>query len=149
MASYLNYTMSGSQTKQYSVTNDLDAWPNYVVQALNSTVDIAGMMSGLAASITTFIRQSDNRGSLPDTIATGKAWKDETYVHVSWASFALPVSVLLAATIFLFVTMIRVSRERIPVWKSSSLAALFHGLTGENGDIAHAALQDGRPIKEI
>jgi hypothetical protein len=82
MASYLNYTMSGSQLMQYSETDEQDQWPNDVMQALNSTIDIAGMMSGVASSITTFMRQSDNRGSLPDTIATGIAFKEETYVHV-------------------------------------------------------------------
>ena len=47
MASYLNYTMSGSQAMQYSETNEQDQWPNDVMQALNSTIDIAGMMSVL------------------------------------------------------------------------------------------------------
>jgi hypothetical protein len=147
MASYLNYTMSGSQAMQYSETDEQDRWPNDVMQALNSTIDIAGMMSDLASSITTFMRQSDNRGNLPDTIATGIALKEETYVHVRWAWIALPVLDLLAAMIFLLVTIIRASRERIPVWKSSSLATLFTGLTEDDEDMAKTSFRGGRPVK--
>jgi hypothetical protein len=147
MASYLNYTMSGSQLMQSSETNGQDQWPNDVMQALNSTIDIAGMMSGLASSITTFMRQSDNRGSLLDTIATGIALKEETYVHVRWAWIALPVLDLLAAMIFLLVTIIRASRERIPVWKSSGLATLFNGLTEDDEDMVQTSFQGGRPVR--
>ena len=93
------------------------------------------------------MRQSDSRGNLPDTIATGIALKAETYVHVRWAWIALPVLDLLAAVIFLLVTIIRASRERIPVWKSSSLATLFTGLTEDDEDMAKTSFRGGRPVR--
>jgi hypothetical protein len=118
------------------------------MQALNSTVDIAGMMTGLASSITNFMRQSSNRGSSPNIIATGIALKTETYVSVRWPWIALPVAVLLLSTIFLFTTMIRASKERIPVRKSSSLAMVFH-LTSDDIGVAQPPFRDGMSLYRI
>jgi hypothetical protein len=149
MAAYLNYTMSGSQAMEASETNPQDKWPNDVVQALNSTVDIAGMMAGLASSITIFMRQSDNRGSFPDTAVAGVSLKTETYVYVRWAWIALPATALFLSTIFLLTTMIRASKEQTPVWKSSSLAILFHGLSDDDARIARSSFRGSMSASRV
>lgn len=128
MATYLNRTMSGSQLMQHSETDNINKWPNDVMQALNSTVNIASLMDGLATSVTGFMRQSDNRGNLKDRTTTGVALKHETYLHVRWAWIVLPAVALILSVLFLIMTMILASKQRIPVWKSSSLPVLFHGL---------------------
>ena len=135
MATYLNQTMSGVQLVKWSEINLNNNWPVDILQALNSRVDIAGMMTGLASSVTTFIRQSDNRGSLADTTVTGTAQRTETYVHVRWSWFALPAAALVLSIIFLLTAILLTSKERIPVWKSSSLALLLLTLDDNNTGI--------------
>ncbi|KAK8102965.1 hypothetical protein PG984_016111 [Apiospora sp. TS-2023a] len=56
----------------------------------------------------------------------GKAWRQETYIEVRWVFLTLPLVVLVATLGLLGVAVWRSWGKGARVWKSSSLALLFH-----------------------
>lgn len=56
----------------------------------------------------------------------GKAWRQETYIKVRWAFMTLPLLVLVATLALLGAAVGRSMGKGARVWKSSSLALLFH-----------------------
>lgn len=70
-------------------------------------------------------------------------------IHVQWAWLALPTSLVVLALILQIVTMVRTSRRDTPVWKSSTLALVFHG-RGEvqEGVVHHLASAGGSGIPD-
>jgi Protein of unknown function (DUF3176) len=135
LAQYLNHTLSGShlsRTAEVGTFDDPEAWPNDVMAALNTTVDIADIMDGLATSMTTYIRELDNGGIDDEPFQQGATLITETYVHLRWAWIALPLALVLSSAVLLSVTIAKASRDKLPIWKTSALAALFHGLEAEN-----------------
>ncbi|KAK7972695.1 hypothetical protein PG988_006829 [Apiospora saccharicola] len=56
----------------------------------------------------------------------GKAWRQETYIDVRWVFLTLPLVVLVATLGLLCVAVWRSWGKGARVWKSSSLALLFH-----------------------
>ncbi|KAI9738733.1 MAG: hypothetical protein M1834_008238 [Cirrosporium novae-zelandiae] len=99
------------------------------MQAFRSSAESLGRMqklfTNLATSMTNNIREEGGANS------TGTAWKTETYIHIRWQWLILPVSLLMLSLVFLIITMLVSNKQNIPVWKSSQLALLFHGLTPE------------------
>ncbi|OAG06952.1 uncharacterized protein CC84DRAFT_1195324 [Paraphaeosphaeria sporulosa] len=81
------------------------------------------LMSDLAVSMTTAFRGF--MGAVP---VSGKSTSMESYVHVRWGFSILPVAVVLATVLFLIAGMVLTRRSQTKLWKSSALAALFHGL---------------------
>ena len=65
--------------------------------------------------------------------ALGVTWQSETIVRVRWAWLSLPAALLAASLVFLGATVLGTTRGRVGIWKSSTLALLFHGL-GERGE---------------
>jgi hypothetical protein len=128
VASYFNHTLSGMQLSSTAEVS-YDNWANDVMQALSTTTDIAGMMAGAATSITKYIREADNRGIAS---VTGTSLKTEILVKVRWWWITLPVLLVFLSAAFLVATMMRAAHDRLPVWKTSSLAALFHGFEQRN-----------------
>jgi hypothetical protein len=61
----------------------------------------------------------------------------DIYVHVHWPWIALPACVMASSLFFLALAMLQSHRYRIQVWKSSTLALLFHGLDRPVEDAAH------------
>ncbi|OCL11352.1 hypothetical protein AOQ84DRAFT_386904 [Glonium stellatum] len=93
-----------------------------VLSALNQTSNITFLMNNVAVAMTNYIR---NTNSL---FIYGQAGTMETFTHVTWYWLILPVFVILGAFIFLLVAILETSRNEAKLWKSSSLALLFHGL---------------------
>ncbi|KAF2136026.1 uncharacterized protein K452DRAFT_149349 [Aplosporella prunicola CBS 121167] len=62
------------------------------------------------------------------TTATGTAWVPETYIIIRWPWIILP-SVLVLLTAIFFTATIFIS-HKAPLWKSSLIPLLFHGLHG-------------------
>ena len=83
-------------------------------------------MDDLATSMTVAFRSFV--GGVP---VDGQAFSSETYVHVRWGWIALPVSVVLFTALFLMAAIWRSRMSNTQVWKSSTLAVLFHGLDEE------------------
>ncbi|KAK8073945.1 hypothetical protein PG994_004844 [Apiospora phragmitis] len=83
----------------------------------------------------------------------GKAWRQETYIKVRWAFLTLPLLVLVA-TLALLCAAVRRSRGKgARVWKSSSLALLFHDVYTEVAVVEEeeereeeAGLRGGNPM---
>ena len=83
----------------------------------------------LAQSLTTWIRTSQgNSFDLGMGQAVGVTWTGETTKKVQWAWLALPCVLLAGTLLFLCFTIIRAQKQHFGIWKSSSLALLFHGL---------------------
>ena len=95
-----------------------------VIHSLYNTQDYSKSIENLATSMTNNIRQQNDSGSSP---FEGIAYKTETYVHVRWAWFAYPATLLALSLLYLLGTIIESRNREILVWKSSNLALLLHG----------------------
>ncbi|KAF2138173.1 uncharacterized protein K452DRAFT_198829, partial [Aplosporella prunicola CBS 121167] len=58
----------------------------------------------------------------------GIAYSNETYVVVRWEWAIFPVLLVLIGAIFLIANLWINGHHRVPLWKSSLLPLLFHGL---------------------
>lgn len=58
----------------------------------------------------------------------GKAWKYIRIVKVEWPWLAIPLSLLLISGLFLIATVIRSSKDKVGIYKTSALASLFSGV---------------------
>lgn len=91
--------------------------------SLFKSANLSRTMEDVAESMTNAIRQCGDA-----TEVHGQAFRDETYMRVRWAWFALPASlVFLTAAILIAAVRIN-SRNKVMLWKSSMLPLLFHGL---------------------
>ena len=95
-----------------------------VIHSLYNTQDYSKSIENLATSMTNNIRQQNDSGSSP---FEGIAYKTETYVHVRWAWFAYPATLLALSLLYLLGTIMESRNREILVWKSSNLALLLHG----------------------
>lgn len=90
----------------------------------------------LAQSLTTWIRTSQKSSvDLGMGEAVGTIWRSETVVKVRWGWLSLPCVVLAGTSVFLGFTIMGTRKKQLGIWKSSSLALLFHGLGKESGEI--------------
>jgi hypothetical protein len=87
------------------------------------------LMNDLAVSMTTAFRGFN--GAVP---TNGTSITTESYVHVRWGFAVLPVAVVVACLVFLLASMAMTRTSNTQLWKSSALAALFHGLDKETRD---------------
>ena len=69
-------------------------------------------------------------------------------IHVQWGWLALPTSLVILAPILQLVTMVRTNRRDTPVWKSSTLALVFHGREVQEGLAHHLAPPRGSGIPD-
>ncbi|EXJ90956.1 hypothetical protein A1O1_04063 [Capronia coronata CBS 617.96] len=99
-----------------------------IMQALHLADDLGALMASFAASMSDHIR------NVSAVTETGTAWAMESYIQVRWRWLILPMS-LGPASLCSLCAVICISRRReVQVWKSSTLATLFHGLDNlENG----------------
>lgn len=95
-----------------------------IIHAFFEADNISERIDNLAVSMSNNIRQQNSSGSKP---FQGTAWGSQTYVNVRWAWLAYPLTVLLISLISLALTIFHTSRFKVNVWKSSTLALLFHG----------------------
>ncbi|KAK1813629.1 polynucleotide adenylyltransferase [Friedmanniomyces endolithicus] len=82
------------------------------------------LMTQVATSLTTFMRQSEN----PSHSVVGNTIYVKSFVQARWYWLISPVSLLLLILFFMLSTITLSARRGIPTWKSSSLAVLIHGL---------------------
>lgn len=91
-------------------------------QALWETDNLTALFEGLAVSMSNAIRS----GADIRTPQQGKTGIMITYYEVEWPWISLYITLYVASVAFLIVTMYQ-GREKAPVWKGSSLAALSFG----------------------
>lgn len=103
------------------------ARPRQMTAQVLLTSNITKVAANIARRMTDQIRNGRNA-----TRAEGTAFVQESYIRVRWGWLALPAGVLLASTGVFVVCVLYNERRRIVLWKSSSLALLFHFLDGWN-----------------
>lgn len=101
------------------------------------------MFSSIASSLTAVIRAYPNN-AYPITnngVATiyGSAWTNDTYVYIKWEWLILPISLVALTILFLAITIVQTKRNDMAIWKTSTLALLFHGLRADD-----VGLPDGK-----
>ena len=122
MNSFMSETFTGSGGINSSSSGS--AFSSDVIHALYDTKDYSKSIENLATSMTNNIRQQNDSGSSP---FEGVAYETETYVHVRWAWFTYPATVLALSLLYLLGTIIESRNRDILIWKSSTLALLLLG----------------------
>lgn len=91
---------------------------------LSSSKNISQTISDIVDTMTIQIMVGPKSTKLNGTL-----YIPETYIVVRWPWFILPSSLVLLSIIFFGLT-VRRSTRRVPLWRSSVLPYLFHGLEG-------------------
>ena len=120
----INSFMSKTFTGFGGINNSGSAFSSDVMQALYDSSNLTQRIDNLATSMSNNIRSQDDNVTGP---VYGIAWASETYVHVRWAWFAFPATLVLLGVLFLLGTAIETSHRDVVVWKSNNLALIFHG----------------------
>ncbi|KAL9618782.1 MAG: hypothetical protein Q9160_006576 [Pyrenula sp. 1 TL-2023] len=94
------------------------------MESLNST---APFFESIADVTTALLRSFETNPAVENI--TGYAFGPETYIRVRWQWFLMPVSVVFLSTMFLILTILQ-SWHQEHLYRSSTLAELFHGLEG-------------------
>ena len=92
------------------------------------TIGFEEAMKRIAASLTRLGLKS-TKESVHGTVKT-----DKIFVSVQWPWLAFPASLVLLGTIFLVITIVLSRKNHVPLWKSSTLPSLYHGLEKFGGD---------------
>ncbi|TID20949.1 hypothetical protein E2P81_ATG05579 [Venturia nashicola] len=93
--------------------------------------NISKVIDDIAVTVTNQIR-SQSQDNLNATMMQGEVRVKETYVKVRWPWLILPLLETILATILLISSIIM--NGKTPLWKSSMVACLVHGLDGWNDD---------------
>jgi len=96
--------------------------------------DIPSMIGNLADSLTKMIRTSGD-----EILVAGQGFQNETFIKIQWPWISLPVLVIISANFLLAIVIIQTKRRQAPVWKSSVLALLLHGLETNTVDTRGSA----------
>ncbi|KAI1383618.1 uncharacterized protein F4822DRAFT_421166 [Hypoxylon trugodes] len=117
-------TRGPNQNSSSSTSNSPLITPN-IGLALSETGDIPDLMRQIADSMTEALRTSVN-----STVVTGVGMNTVTYIAITWAWLALPIALVVLTFLMLLLVIFRNGARGVPIWKSSSLALLFHDLQG-------------------
>ncbi|KAB8226320.1 hypothetical protein BDV33DRAFT_197317 [Aspergillus novoparasiticus] len=110
----------------YSSTGTTMSWspsPS-MKRVMTSGLDV--VLKNIASSLTKYSLDFSN------FTVNGAAKVPEVYVSVNWRFLSLPVAVLLLGFIFIVSTILISHKMKAPIWKSSLLPVLYHGLRGAN-----------------
>lgn len=113
-----------------------------ILQLLAQSLDVNNTMKAVADAITEVIRISPN-----STSAIGSAFVQTTFIHVQWGWLALPISLMLMTVVLLAIVIVQSHVKKAVVWKSSSLAMLFHRTEG--WDIPPGSVSDRHELEEM
>lgn len=103
------------------------------IRVVNNTGDILvqspePLMDRIAMGMTNHMRNSADKASA----AAGTASEAKTIVRARWMWAIFPVALLTMTIGFLLSTVVVSVRTQTPIWKSSSLASLLHGLDDDS-----------------
>lgn len=90
-------------------------------------LNMSAVFEAMAVSLTAAVR-SYRYDETTLQMVKGQAFKGVPRLRVRWSWIALPVVLQIASLVLLCYTALRTSRNRLPVWKSSALAAVFFGV---------------------
>jgi hypothetical protein len=106
-----------SQTDAYEYTTS-----RFNTVGPQSTRNLSERLENVAVALTNWGLQTTN-----DTWS-GDAYADESFVRVRWHWIAMPAFLELASLALLVLTIVHSRRMDIPLWKSSVLALIYHGV---------------------
>jgi hypothetical protein len=112
-------------------TSDKEA----VARALYMQSNISQIFENIANSMTNKIREGPNA-----TKIYGTSYREETYIHVTWAWLILPGVVVFMAVVLLAASIVSSRGLNGGLWKNSALALLFTQIRG----CEHEGLKVGR-----
>lgn len=101
---------------------------NMLPTGLNASSDIPKTMERIAAAMTNRLRDMSSHK------VQGLSGSMELYVRVSWLWLLLPGFSVTFGTLLLVAVMITTRKHKLPIWKTSELALLFHGLDFQVGN---------------
>lgn len=113
----------------YPVFPDADIGLHGIGDVMFKDRNISRTFQNIAASMTEQVRMSNS-----SFMVAGVAWDNETYVLVRWAWITLPLVVLCMSVVVLIATIRTNGGRKERLWKSSSLALLFHRVHGLQED---------------
>lgn len=120
----------GGYPDWHQTSTVLEAFHDYGYATLET---LSARFQGMAGAMTSFMRR--NPGDVPSESripANGTAVISDTCVAVDWYWILLPVSLVSLAVSYFVVTICLIARaEYQNMWKSSSVATLYHGLDPE------------------
>lgn len=91
------------------------------------------MMDRLAVSMTNDI--CNKAGPYGALVANGTTLGQQVVVEVAWGWLALPAAAVAMSALFVLVTITQNNLLSCPVWKSSTLAEMYHGLIYPSQDL--------------
>ena len=113
-----------------------------VAQLLAESPDMNETIRNIADSMTESLRTGANGTTVP-----GRSYSRTTYIQVEWAWLALPVSLMVMSIILLMIVIMQTHVKGAAVWKSSSLALLFHQLDG--WDVPAGSVTDRHTLERM
>ncbi|KAF2136006.1 uncharacterized protein K452DRAFT_345190 [Aplosporella prunicola CBS 121167] len=118
-------------------------WLQLLYQNGSATMDtVNSYWKNIAEAMTAQIRHSAT-GPESTRYAFGKAWSQQTCIHVRWAWISFPAMLMVLSFCFFVAVMFQSwENEWKGDWKSSALAPIFHGL-GQGCD-----LQESKMMKD-
>ena len=124
LADYLETLLKGdAHLQNYIVFGaPITGYSSDVLQALYNNPDINQTIANLATSMGNHIRLKGV------SYASGTTEAMVTYIHVRWLWLILPFSLEALTLLTLITTTVLSAGRGIPIWKSSALAPMFHGL---------------------
>ncbi|KAI6084772.1 hypothetical protein F4821DRAFT_279885 [Hypoxylon rubiginosum] len=66
------------------------------------------------------------------TRANGTVWIQDTVIQIQWSWMGLPIALVVLGTLFLVATSVIDRKYGVPLWKSSQIPFLFHGVEDWN-----------------
>lgn len=109
-----------SVTSGSGTNSNIDS--NMLLSGFNLSTNIPKTMDRVAAAMTNRLRDMSN------LTVQGQSGSMELYIRVSWWWLLLPILTVIFGTILLVSVMIMTRKHKLPIWKTSELALLFHGL---------------------
>lgn len=125
MAKVLQQTFEGGLDSRYDRSfrfYQLADPTNIYLVGLNTSINIPKTMDRVAAAMSNRLRD------ISDITVEGQSGSMELYIRVSWWWLLLPTSTVVFATFFLISITITTRKHKVPIWKTSELTLLFHGL---------------------
>ncbi|CAG8254869.1 unnamed protein product [Penicillium salamii] len=117
---FFNYQRDGSSPNTGQI---IDYFTNRC-----DNIGFENIMSNVAASFTK-LQLEKTKGTF-----SGTAHSSEVFVKIRWEWMILPGCLVLAGSCFFIATMVVNRKAKMPLWKSSALATLYHGLEKQEED---------------
>lgn len=113
--------LAGWLANHFFTTSEHDT----VGRALYSQPNVSQTFADIATSMTKKIREGANA-----TKVYGIAYREETYIYVTWAWLVLPGLVVLMGIVLLAASMVLSRGDKKGLWKNSMLVPLFTQMRG-------------------